>query len=201
MNGRCCIFQPFDNGPHEKRYTDIIEPAVRSADLVPYRVDRDDGVMVVIDSLHEEIRSSSACLADISTLNPNVMYELGAAIASEKPVVIISSTGSQVFLFDIRHRAIIEYSRDSSSDFDRLKADITKRLVAIIKTQANVQAIVAASPLKSAQGSKPNEITALALLMANRDGSSDGVVPSTIRDNMEQAGFTNLATGLALTSL
>src|SRR5947209_11905521 len=90
-------------------------------------------------ALHEEIKNATACLADISTTNPNVMYELGAAIASGKPVVIISSSGSQAFPFDIRHRAIIEYSRDSSSDFDKLKTEITKRLLAIVRTQAEVQ--------------------------------------------------------------
>jgi hypothetical protein len=201
MNGRCCIFQPFDNGPHEKRYADIIEPAVAAAGLVPYRVDRDDGALVPIDRLHEEIKDATACLADISTANPNVMYELGAAIASGKPVVIISSSGSQAFPFDIRHRTIIEYSRDSSSDFEKLKNDITKRLIAILKKQEEVQEIVSASPVKSTHGLKPHEITALALIMANRDYSDGGVMPGAIREDMQRAGFTYLATGLALTAL
>src|SRR4051794_19493981 len=107
MNGRCCIFQPFGRGgPHDKRYADIIEPAIRAASgLEPYRVDRDDGALVPIDFLHEEIKNATACLADISEANPNVMYELGAAIACATPVVIICSSGSQAFPFDIRHRA------------------------------------------------------------------------------------------------
>src|SRR6266404_4777595 len=186
MNGRCCVFQPFDSGPHDKRYKDIIEPAISAAGLEPYRVDRDDGALVPIDSLHEEIKNATACLADISTTNPNVMYELGAAIAGGKHVVMISSSGSHEFPFDIRHRTIIEYSRDSSSDFEKLKAEITKRLLAIIKKQAEVQEIVTASPVKSTQGLKPNEITALALVMANRDASDSGVLPSAIRDDMER---------------
>jgi len=200
MSGRCCVFQPFDNGPHEKRYKDIVEPAIRAAGLEPYRVDRDDGALIPIDSLHEEIRNATVCLADISTTNANVMYELGAAIASNKNVVIISSSGSEEFPFDIRHRAVIKYSRDSSSDFEKLKEEITKRLLAILKKQAEVQEIVT-SPVKSTQGLKPNEITALALVMANRDYNDGGVLPSAIRDDMERAGFTRLATGLAFTSL
>src|SRR5260370_8932251 len=103
--------------------------------LEPYRVDRDDGALVPIDSLHEEIKNATACLADISTTNPNVMYELGAAIAGGKHVVIISSSGSQAFPFDIRHRTIVEYSPDSSSDFQKLKAEKTKRLLTILKHQ------------------------------------------------------------------
>jgi hypothetical protein len=207
MTGRCCVFQPFDKGPHDKRYKDIIEPAIEAADLEPYRVDRDDGALVPIDTLHEEIKAATVCLADISTTaadrtpNPNVMYELGAAIASGRPVVIISSSGAEAFPFDIRHRTIIQYSRDSSSDFDKLKSDITMRLRAIVKKESEIQNIVTASPVKSTEGLKPNEITALALVMANRDCSDCGVPASQIRDDMERAGFTNLASGLALTSL
>ena len=48
---------------------------------------------------------------------------------------------------------------------------------------------------------KTNEITALAFVMANREWSDDGVSTSTIRADMERAGFTLLAAGLALTSL
>jgi hypothetical protein len=201
MNGTCCIFQPFDNGPYEKRYREIIEPAVKDANLEPYRVDKDSKALVPIDSLHEEIKNASVCLADISTSNPNVMYELGAAFASGKPVVIISSSGSKAFPFDIRHRTIVEYSRESSSDFEKLKTEITQRLVAIVETEAEVQDIVSASPVGSTRGLKPNEITALALLMANRDSKDGGVLPSAIGDGMKRAGYTPLATNLALTVL
>src|SRR5450759_2992800 len=91
MNGRCCVFQPFDKGPYDKRYKDTIAPAIIAAGLEPYRVDRDDGAVIPVETLHEEIRSGTLCLADIGTRNPNVMYELGFAIASGKDVVIICS--------------------------------------------------------------------------------------------------------------
>lgn len=91
MNNRCCIFQPFDNGPFDKRYTDVLEPAIKAAKLEPYRVDRDPKATIPIDTLHIEIRSCSACLADITMDNPNVWYELGFAIAAGKPVIMICS--------------------------------------------------------------------------------------------------------------
>jgi len=127
MTGRCCVFQPFDKGPYDKRHEDIIALAIREADLEPYRVDRDDKAVIPIDTLHEEIRGATICLADITTNNANVMYELGFAIASGKDVVIISSTQrTERFPFDIQHRGIIEYAPDSVSDFAKLKGDITK---------------------------------------------------------------------------
>jgi hypothetical protein len=58
MNGRCCVFQPFDKGPHDKRYEDTIAPAIKLAGLEPYRVDRDEGAVIPVETLHEEIRSA-----------------------------------------------------------------------------------------------------------------------------------------------
>ena len=56
--------QPFDaDGPYDKRYTDVIEPAVADAGLEPYRVDRDPSASIPIDKLEETIRTAAACVA------------------------------------------------------------------------------------------------------------------------------------------
>ena len=73
----CFVIQPFDRGAFDKRYDDTIAPAIAAAGLEPYRVDRDPRVVVPIDQIEEGIRASQACVADISTDNPNVWYELG----------------------------------------------------------------------------------------------------------------------------
>lgn len=41
----------------------------------------------------------------------------------------------------------------------------------------------------------------MALIMANRDEPDEGMTPSSIKRDMERAGFTNLATNLAINSL
>ena len=50
MPGQCCVFQIFDDGgAYDKRYDEVtdgakgIRPAITSAGLEPYRVDRDAG--------------------------------------------------------------------------------------------------------------------------------------------------------------
>ena len=73
VSGKCCVFQPFDKGPYDKRYDDTLAPAIQATGLQPYRVDRDDGAIIPIDTLHDEIKSATLCLADIGTQNPNVM--------------------------------------------------------------------------------------------------------------------------------
>lgn len=200
-NGRCCVFQPFDKGPHDKRYEDTLAPAIIAAGLEPYRVDRDDGAVIPIETMHDEIRAATICLADITTRNPNVMYELGHAIASGKDVVLICSLQATSFPFDIQHRGIIQYALDSASDFDQLRTAITSRIKSLLKKQAATQEIASISPVKSTHGLQPNEISALALVMANVDSSTDRVRAYTIKEDMEKAGYTRLATQLALTRL
>jgi len=65
----------------------------------------------------------------------------------------------------------------------------------------NVREIVSASPVRNTQGLQPHQIAALAFVMANREAESDSVTAQTIRQNMENAGYTHLATSLALTHL
>ena len=168
MNGRCCVFQPFDKGPYDKRFEDIISPAVRACELDPYRVDRDDTVLIPMDTLHDEIRSATLCLADITSRNANVMYELGYAIASSKDVVIISAINpAERFPFDIQHRGIILYAQDSASDFEKLKADISNRIKGLLRKQQTTQALVTSSVVRSTDGLRPYEIAALALVLAH----------------------------------
>src|ERR1700737_279766 len=86
---RCFVIQPFDSGPFDQRFDEVVAPAIRKAHLEPYRVDRDPAANVPIDPIEAGIREATACVADITTDNPNVWFELGFAFACERPVVII----------------------------------------------------------------------------------------------------------------
>src|SRR5580698_7444267 len=87
----CFVIQPFDAGKFDKRYNDVYAHAIKDAGLEPYRVDKDPAAGVPIEAIEEGIRTSAICLADITTDNPNVWYELGFAFASGRPVVMVCS--------------------------------------------------------------------------------------------------------------
>jgi nucleoside 2-deoxyribosyltransferase len=195
------VFQPFDKGPFDKRFDDTIAPAIEEAGLEPYRVDRDPAATVLTDSLHDEIRSATVCFADISTHNPNVMYELGYAIALGKDVVLVSTRDAPRFPFDIQHRQIITYSPESKTDFETLSTDITGKLKAILKRQEKTAIITNDPPLKPTAGLKPHEFTALALLMASTDAPGDAISAYLFKQEMMKAGFTELASRIALRRL
>lgn len=199
----CFVIQPFDKGRFDKRFDDVFAPAIEAAGLEAYRVDRDPSVDVPIDNIESGIREALACLADITTDNPNVWFELGFAIAARKDVVLVCSTERTTrFPFDIQHRNIVQYSPESASDFQKLGADITARLKAIQSKQADLKVFsLLPSPLKDTMGLAPHEVVALAVIMQNSLLPGQVVFPKQIAQDMGKAGFNELAASLALRGL
>ena len=128
----CVVIQPFDD-ENDKRYKEVYKPALEEARVEPYRVDHDPKVEVPIETLEERIRKSDICLADITTDNPNVWYELGFAFGVGCPVVMICKEARLDKLpFDVRHRAVIKYATESPSDFEHLRTEIVNRVTATL---------------------------------------------------------------------
>ena len=198
----CFVMQPFDGGKFDKRFVDTFAPAIREAGLEPYRVDKDPNVSIPIHEIEEGIKRARVCLAEITTDNPNVWFELGYAIALGKDVVLVCSgerTGH--FPFDIQHRTIIRYKTDSPQDFAKLGAAINERISAILKKQETVGRAVSASPVKETEGLDQQEIVALTLVAESALVTEGAVSAWSIARDMENAGFTRIAIGLALTTL
>lgn len=129
----CFVIQPFDGGKFDRRYDDTFRPAIKEIGLEAYRVDQDPAVEVLIDEIERKIRDATVCLADISTDNPNVWYELGYAFALRKKVLIVCSEEREgPFPFDIQHRAVVRYRTGSGSDYEELGGKIVKRMKSLL---------------------------------------------------------------------
>ena len=199
---KCFVMQPFDKGEFDKRYDDVIAPAIREADLEPYRVDRDPSVNIPIDDIEAGIKNSVLCLAEITTDNPNVWFELGYAIAVPKDVILICSENrTSNFPFDVQHRRIIQYKTESPQDFQKLKSDITTRITATLKKQEEIGKVSKLSPIADTQGLNQHEIVALVTIMQNDFISTGGVSAWSIKQDMNSAGFTDIAVSIALRCL
>jgi nucleoside 2-deoxyribosyltransferase len=199
---RCFVIQPFDKGQYDKRYRDILMPAIREAELEPYRVDEDPSTTVLIEDIEKGIQESEICLADITTNNPNIWYEVGFAIANGRPVVLIcADPRPEPFPFDIRHRAIITYAMHSSSDFEKLKNDVTERLKAQVKKAEALETVAAMAQVKPTEGLAPHEVAVLLTIMTEVSNPDSGVSPWEIQQAMKRSGYTAMASNLALASL
>lgn len=200
--GTCFIMQPFDKGVYDKRYEDIFIPAIEAAGLEPYRVDRDPGVSIPIDEIQTGIKNSDVCLAEITTDNPNVWFELGFAIASFKEVVLVCSSERKTkFPFDVQHRNITRYKTESPRDFEQLKEEITKRLIAILGKGETLSRVAGMPSIADTEGLSHHEMVALVTIAENIDSPSDRVGTYGIKEDMNRAGFTKIAVTLALASL
>jgi nucleoside 2-deoxyribosyltransferase len=198
---RCFVIQPFDGGPFDKRFDEVLTPAVEAAQLEAYRVDRDLSVSIPIDAIENGIRDAAACLADITTDNPNVWFELGFALACQKPLVLICSDSRRVkFPFDVQHRHVIRYRTESPKDFQNLGAEVTVRLKASLEKEESVQ-LLSQSALADTEGLEPHEIAALVLIAESGLEPDDAPSAYTLKQDMVKAGYTELAAVLGVKSL
>ncbi|MEX2273577.1 MAG: hypothetical protein WD690_19080 [Vicinamibacterales bacterium] len=196
------MIQPFDGGPFDKRFEDVFVPAISAAGLEPYRVDRDPTVVIPIDQIEKGIRGADVCLADISTANPNVWFELGYAIAAGKPVVLVCEfEKDKRFPFDIQHRAVVTYRTESPSDFTNLSQQITARLSAALLKEERLERLAESAVVAEVEGLSSLEIVALVAATENSDAPDYPVSAWTIRHDMERSGYTKIGTTIGLTSL
>lgn len=112
MSENCFVIMPF-----APEFDDVYE-AVRDAfsRSMPSggRCLRLDDVRVagrITDRLIAELRSASICVADVSGLNPNVMWEAGFVSALSIPTIFLSQD-IRSLPFDIKDMQCISYSRE-----------------------------------------------------------------------------------------
>ena len=104
----CFVMMPFAV-PLGGYYEQIYKPAIEKAGLRPLRADTEIfGTGKIIDQIWSGINSAKVLVAELTTRNPNVFYELGLAHALEKPVVLVSSNENDV-PFDLKHIRVIYY--------------------------------------------------------------------------------------------
>ena len=197
----CFVIQPFDKGRFDKRYEDALEPALAEAGLDAYRVDDDPNAEVLIDAIEKGIRRAPICLADVTTDNPNVWYELGFAYAAGKPMILTCCHEREGGLpFDIRHRNVIQYKSESASDFEELKRQVTERARALldgaIKKQMND-----ADPIAPQDGLSQREIQLLGVVADATATPGEKARVWSLRTDAESIGLTAVAIGLAFRGL
>jgi hypothetical protein len=198
---RCFVIQPFDaGGDYDKRYDEVLVPAIMEAELEPYRVDRDPAADVLISAIESQIAGATACVADISEDNPNVWYELGFAFAAGTEVVLICSSDRKKFPFDVQHRNIIRYTLGSPSDFASLSEKIASRLKTVRERPKKIASLTSVSQ-GDTLGLKEHEIAVLVTIMGECLDEGEVMTMQRLKGEMEQAGYAPVATALAVRSL
>ena len=115
MDFRCFVIMPFDN-----RFDDVYQAIKTAANnaAVPSsiqcrRLDEIRGSGKITEDLINEIAKAAFCIADLTGNNANVMWEVGYAMALNKPTIFMTQDRPQALPFDIRDMRTHFYNRDA----------------------------------------------------------------------------------------
>jgi hypothetical protein len=104
----CFYLGPFSE-PFNAIYRDHVVPGLAAEGITVSRADEIFSTEVVIEDIWSNIVAATFVVADLTTKNANVLYEVGMAHTVGRPVVIVTQDMDDV-PFDLRHRRCIVYS-------------------------------------------------------------------------------------------
>lgn len=138
-NKKCFIIMPistpegYTENHFKQVYETIIAPAVVKAGYEPYRVDDDRICDSIIDKILRNLVECEMAVCDLSSRNPNVMYELGIRQAYGKKVVLIQDEKSQP-IFDVSAINTVFYnSRRIYEDVIASQNNISEAIISTVK--------------------------------------------------------------------
>lgn len=140
MKPLCFVLMPFGNKKDAKGreidfdaiYKSLIQPAIEEAGMESVRADEEMVSGFIHKPMYERLLLCDYAIADLTTANANVFYELGVRHAA-RPYHTFSIFASGTTLpFDVRPLRANPYNLDENcnlSNLEKDKADITKWLV------------------------------------------------------------------------
>ena len=138
--GTCFVMMPFRE-PFETYYDGIFEPAIIKANLDPIRpVDlfRPSGI---VSDLWQMIQDAKVLLAELTTKNANVFYELGLAHAIGKPVILVCESMDDV-PFDLQQLRVLLYDKNNPTWGSKLTVQITSAITETLDSPIEAVPIV-----------------------------------------------------------
>jgi hypothetical protein len=109
----CFVIMPFSPDFAEV-YENIrlaVEGAVATEPINCFRLDELKAAGRISERLVRQLADAGVCVADVSGLNPNVMWEVGYAMALDKPTLLISQERDSL-PFDLQDMQTVFYKRD-----------------------------------------------------------------------------------------
>lgn len=114
---KCFVIMPFtergtySTGHFSKVYEQIFKPAILDVGFDPYKVDEDKLSHPIVQKVFEGLTKCEMALCDLSSGNPNVLYELGIRHSFDLPVVLVKDDITD-FIFDVSGINTIEYNHE-----------------------------------------------------------------------------------------
>ena len=170
-NKNCFVIMPiadcdgYEKGHFAHVYDDIIKPAIDKTEFTAIRADEVKETNFIHLDILKKLIDAPIAVCDLSTRNPNVLFELGIRQAFDKPVVLIQEKGTPK-IFDIAPLRYLEYSKEM-------------KYHEVLESQKSLQEAIEAT--KAAEGDSGN-INSIVKLMAL---SSPAIIPNLDSSNKE----------------
>ena len=131
----CFVLMPFTE-LHREYFRGIIQPATAAVGLRAVKADDIYGTAPIIRDIWQSIWSAKVVIADVTSKNPNVNYELGLCHALGVPAVLITQNLDDV-PFDYRHLRCITYDTRRVDWQGKLRTDIILTLKAVLENASS----------------------------------------------------------------
>lgn len=119
----------------DKTYHNIIKPAVEESQLRCVRADEVQDTGLIDRSMYALLIRADVVIADISTMNPNAIYELGVRHAVKpQSTIIIKAESTSSIPFDLNHDRVFSYKHLGED----IGVDEAKRMQALLKEKLQV---------------------------------------------------------------
>lgn len=124
----CFVIMPFRGKEFQQSiYFDVIKPFIENEFKIScYRVDEDDLPDRIDNKIYSYILRASFVVAEVTTRNPNVLYELGLAHMLEKDCIILTQTPNSEVPFDINRISAEPYENE-----DQLRSYLRRSVSAL----------------------------------------------------------------------
>jgi hypothetical protein len=125
----CFVIMPiadvetYDSGHFGRVYEYIIKPACMAAGFKPVRADEVQATNYIVVDILRKIIDAEMVICDLSSRNPNVLYELGIRQAFNLPVTLIRDSRTPR-IFDIQGLRDIEYEEGLRIDKINIAVEI-----------------------------------------------------------------------------
>lgn len=127
----CFVIMPFEDRL-DQIYKDIVKPCVEEQNLVCRRADDIRGNTAIIHDIWKSICEARIVIADLTTENANVFYELGIAHTVGKQTILIGQKSDRKFPFDLMHLRRVIYE-DTATGGQKLRTELRDTILNVLK--------------------------------------------------------------------
>ncbi len=185
----------------DKSYRLLIKPSVDECGLTCIRADEITHSGVIDVPMYQNLLDSDLVIADLSTSNPNALYELGVRHALRPFSTIVIAENKLQYPFDIAHTAIRSYQHlGDAIDYDeviRFRSELKSAIATILEKRDKDSPVYTYLPdlrppaVMSGRGGGRGSVKRGAAAPAGDAPQSAAALIDRANEAMEQSNFTS----------